>query len=149
MIAGLLWKDVNNPPMTTSKKYEHILFLFLENVIYHWVKCISRHSVAVARYEDHSTAATEMWGVLFQQGKWFSGGDWDVLFWLWSSSLLFSTGAMNKTFTPVRRGTLARGSTVQLQLENRGAPHHEKCAKSQPFDRKSCRGEILGDWVQI
>lgn len=71
------------------------------------------------------------------------------MFWLWSSSLLCSTGAMNKTFRPVRRGTLALGSTVQLQLENRGAPHHEKCAESLPFDGKSCRGKIVGDWVQI
>lgn len=52
---------------------------------------------------------------------------------------------MNKTFGAVRRGTLARGSAVQLQPEKRGTPHHEKCGESSPFDRKSCRGEIVGD----
>lgn len=56
---------------------------------------------------------------------------------------------MNKTCKPVRRGTLARGSAVQLPLENTGAPHQEKCAESPPFDRKSCRGKIEEDWVQI
>lgn len=71
------------------------------------------------------------------------------LFWLWSSSLLCSTGTMNKTSRAVRGGTLARGSAVQLQQENRGAPHQEKFAKSLPFDRKSCRGKIAGDWAQI
>lgn len=104
----------------------------------------SCHSVFVARYEDHSTATTEMWGVLFQQGKWFSWGDWAVLFWLWSSSLLCSTGAMNKTSGAVRRGTLARGSAVRLQQENRGAPHQEECAASPPFDRKKLQGQDTG-----
>lgn len=85
----------------------------------------------------------------FNGEKWLSWGGWAILFWLWSSSLPRSTGAMNKTWGPVRRGTLALGSTVRLQLEKRGAPHHEKCAESLPFDGKSCRGKIVGDWEQI
>ncbi|CAB1441077.1 unnamed protein product [Pleuronectes platessa] len=55
-----------------------------------------------------------------------------------------STGAMNKTSRPVRRGTVARGSAVQM--ENQGAPHQEKCAKSQLFDGKICGVQIVGDW---
>lgn len=122
----------------TKKTQQH---LNISTVQWNGFSC---HSMVVARHEDHSAATTEMWGILFQQGKWFSWGDWAVLFWLWSSSLLCSTGAMNKTFRPVRRRTLAKGSAVQLHLENRGAPHHEKCTESLPFDRKKLQGQDRG-----